>query len=470
MNYAEFVSKPKSMVVAPAGYGKTYAIAECLKHTKGKQLILTHTHAGVASLKEKILKQGVVYNQYRVETISSFAQKYVNAFYCGNDIPEQDDKVYFPFVIEKATKLFKIGPIKDVIHVTYSGLFVDEYQDCTIAQHDLVKALACILPTRVLGDHLQGIFGFKGQQLVDFEKDLMGFERFPDLCEPWRWKGTNLVLGEDLKKIREKLEKRENIDLNLYETNIEISSEDYDRKIWDLINEDSVLVITPNSSSMGDREKFITKFNYYFRLLEAVDHKTFYNLARELDKFKSIEKLPEKLMVFLKGEQVEKKKRKTRKNTLLTGLNKYFPDDEVLPKPREEKLKTIVNDIKKFDYNKSYSLLARIFREIKKLKGINCTRLELYYDLCEALEHAEHKSISVYEAMKEIRNIKRRMGRKVSGRCIGTTLLTKGLEFDTVAVLDAHKFKCPKNFYVAITRACRKLIIFTNNKILSPYP
>ncbi len=48
MDYAGFVSKAKSFIVAPAGYGKTYAIAECLKHTKGKQLILTHTHAGVA--------------------------------------------------------------------------------------------------------------------------------------------------------------------------------------------------------------------------------------------------------------------------------------------------------------------------------------------------------------------------------------------------------------------------------------
>jgi len=56
MDYAEFVSKPKSMIVAPAGYGKTYAIALCLSHTKGKQLILTHTNAGVASLKEKIMK------------------------------------------------------------------------------------------------------------------------------------------------------------------------------------------------------------------------------------------------------------------------------------------------------------------------------------------------------------------------------------------------------------------------------
>ena len=98
--------------------------------------------------------------------------------------------------------------------------------------------------------------------------------------------------------------------MNLYKTTIEISLEDYNKKIWDLINEDSVLVINPSSSKMGEREDFIIKFNYSFRLLEAIDHKTFYHLARELDKFKSIENLPEKLLVFLKGEQVQKKNEK----------------------------------------------------------------------------------------------------------------------------------------------------------------
>ncbi len=54
-------------------------------------------------------------------------------------------------------------------------------------------------------------------------------------------------------------------------------------------------------------------------------------------------------------------------------------------------------------------------------------------------------------------------------RCIGTTLLTKGLELDTVVILDAHTFDCRKNFYVAITTARKRLIISTNNTILSPY-
>ena len=67
------------------------------------------------------------------------------------------------------------------------------------------------------------------------------------------------------------------------------------------------------------------------------------------------------------------------------------------------------------------------------------------------------------------RNKIRKIGRKVDEKCIGTTLLTKGLEFDAVIIVDAHKFRCPKNLYVAMTRATKKLIIFSKENILRPY-
>jgi DNA helicase IV len=86
-----------------------------------------------------------------------------------------------------------------------------------------------------------------------------------------------------------------------------------------------------------------------------------------------------------------------------------------------------------------------------------------------ALTNSDLEGKSVFEAMKDQRNIIRRMGRKIDGKCIGTTLLTKGLEFDTVAVLDADKFDNPKHLYVALTRCCKRLIIFTSKNILSPY-
>ena len=52
------------------------------------------------------------------------------------------------------------GVVVPHIKSTYSGLFVDEYQDCTKKQHEIIKILAELIPTRILGDFLQGIFEF----------------------------------------------------------------------------------------------------------------------------------------------------------------------------------------------------------------------------------------------------------------------------------------------------------------------
>ncbi|MBA7568460.1 hypothetical protein ES708_10189 [subsurface metagenome] len=470
MNFEKFVSKSKSMIVAPAGYGKTHAIALCLSHAIGKQLILTHTNAGVASLKEKIMQQSIDNKHYRVETITSFAQKYVNSFYCGDDIPEQEDNAYFPFILEQAKNILKINPIKDVIKASYNGLFVDEYQDCIIGQHNFIKTLGEILPIHILGDHLQGIFDFKGDALVDFDEDLNDFVKFPDLTEPWRWKTNNPDLGESLKKIRFLLEEKRNIDLNLFDSYIEtiVASENdkydtdakYNKKIWSLKQDDNVLIIHPESSNKNARKKFVSLFKNNYFLVEAIDDKDFYKFSKELDKmnlsnfYNILYKLIPKLF------------------NGVTSRDKWFNKNGIKRKSSESDrniIRPLIGDIEKIKQKFSFSIISETLNIIEKLPGIKCYRRELFWNLCKALEQAEYKSISVYESMKEIRNIKRRVGRKISGRCIGTTLLTKGLEFDTVAVLDAHKFKCPKNFYVAITRACKKLIIFTNNKILSPY-
>jgi hypothetical protein len=109
----------------------------------------------------------------------------------------------------------------------------------------------------------------------------------------------------------------------------------------------------------------------------------------------------------------------------------------------------------------SYSKLATVIKKIKKLPGVKCYRKDLVYSLCKALIIAATENKSVYDGMISHKNIIRRVGRKIFGKCIGTTLLTKGLEFDTVAVLNAHRFENNKHFYVAITRACRRLIIFS---------
>ena len=78
----------------------------------------------------------------------------------------------YPAIRDAAVAMVAAGHLSDVLPATYAGLFVDEYQDCSLVQHALTVAAAEFLPTCVLGDPMQAIFGFKGNPLVDWEEDV----------------------------------------------------------------------------------------------------------------------------------------------------------------------------------------------------------------------------------------------------------------------------------------------------------
>ncbi|MFV8343466.1 UvrD-helicase domain-containing protein [Flavobacterium sp. XS2P39] len=463
----KFIEHPKSLLIAPAGFGKTHTITECLLRlpiNSKKQLILTHTHAGVTSIKEKLKKLNVPYN-YEVETISSFIQRYVLAYNHNNTIPSiEDSKKYYAFLNDSALRLFKSNLISKVIKSTYSGLFVDEYQDCTKKQHEIIKILAELIPTRILGDFLQGIFEFN-ESTVDLTSasEMNGFiQNSFELTQPQRWlNGNNIGLGNDLKAIREKLIKKEEIDLKSYKSiellnypplDLHIPKTDYSNLLWRLIgNSSSLLIVHSNTTSVEPRKKITQKFNNSLILIESIDDKLFYKVAKlldEIDSTNSVIKLQEiSLLLFNKTE-----------------INNWFNDKGLKRKINAddkkiiEELKVLFKDVKK---NRRDLIL-----KISDLPKVKCFRPEVLDSLLEAIEISKTENINCYTAMINYRNKIRRFGRKIEGKCIGTTLLTKGLEFDTVLILDADKFNCPKHFYVAITRACKKLVIVTEKNKL----
>ncbi len=469
-DYKEFVSQKKSMLTAPAGFGKTHTIAECLKHTQESetQLILTHTHAGIASIKEKIKKQKIPSSKYSVETITGFAQKYVLAFYTGNDIPDQENnREYYPFIIEKATELLKYNSIKKVVSATYNGLFVDEYQDCTLNQHELIVVLSSLFNTRIFGDHMQGIFGFN-ETLVDLD-DSSTFSEFTKYEQetPWRWiKGENPHLGENLKSIRKKLEENQTLSLDLYnsietytyaEVDLYNPKKNYNRKVRGLLDEKSILIIHPVSSSINPRIKIIQLFNNRLSLVESIDDNDFYSMSQCADEITK-----ENIVLQLRDLSYNLFNK--------SGLDNWFNNKGFKKKTKGEerrKVEPIINMISVLENRISFSIISNILREINNLEKVRCYRRELINSFCKALEEADFNGVTVLEAMTNKRNSIRRMGRKVIGKCIGTTLLTKGLEFETVVILNAHRFECPKHLYVALTRASKKLIVFTENEKLT---
>lgn len=473
MEYKEFVSKSKSLCIAPAGYGKTHTIAECLNHCDGKQLILTHTHAGIASIKEKIKKVNLPTNTFHIETITGYAQKYVKAFYHGTDVPSQENGTdYYPFIIKKATELVRIKPISSIITLSYSGLFVDEYQDCTVPQHNFILALSEILPTHILGDPLQGIFEFN-EPLVDFTLT-PGMSEFLShsntLTEPKRWERTNPTLGNSLKAIRVNIEAGQPIDLRNHKSSIEViiiqhgdlynPQKEYYKKIWKLLGgEKNLLVLHPISGSTAPRLKVLERFGNLLTLVEAIDDKDFYGITALLDLCNkdNIDKTIRDICCEFGVFSVTRLKKDLFNDTGVKNTRRFIAD---------------INDVKskitQYKIAPSLKLLSQILQKIKTLSEVKCFRPETHYAICHALEDAEQTKITVKEAMINRRNMTRRVGRKIYGRCIGTTLLTKGLEFETVAILDAHTLTCPKNLYVALTRATKKLIIFTTNPVLFP--
>jgi hypothetical protein len=204
---ATLAAATRAYVIAPAGFGKTHLIAEavaCAPDTR--QLILTHTHAGVSALRRHLAARGISDRRAHVETISGFALRYATAY---PDTCEVDTAhpagAQWRQVQSGAARFLATRAGRAVTADSYGGLYVDEYQDCTQAQHTLIRSLADVLPTRLLGDPMQGIFAFGGDELVDLDTLDDDFDRLDDLATPWRWAATNPALGEWLHDTRHRL-------------------------------------------------------------------------------------------------------------------------------------------------------------------------------------------------------------------------------------------------------------------------
>src|SRR5262245_39743195 len=67
----------RGCVPAAAGCGKTEAIAAAVgAGGGGRQLILTHTHAGVRALRQRLEKYKVPKSRYHIDTIAGWALTY----------------------------------------------------------------------------------------------------------------------------------------------------------------------------------------------------------------------------------------------------------------------------------------------------------------------------------------------------------------------------------------------------------
>lgn len=495
IDWTKFINNKQSFLEAYAGHGKTTAIADCLIQSAPNShfLILTHTHAGIASLLKKLKSKKIPASKYQLETIDGFAQRIVLSQQGDKNLPSQEDKNYFKIAVGICDELLKSKRIQYVMRITYNGVFVDEYQDCSPQQHQMIITLTQRIPLHCLGDHMQGIFSFANESIIDLERELFFFEKFNSLTYPWRWHPDNLPLGNKIKEMREELEidnsillthsPNENVYVYQY-PNCTIYEPKYGKFLRNVVNvhsSKSMLVICPSyyevdkrgvnrlRGGLNDRIELKSKidFNNSYILLDALDAEFYYSAADKLDKY---------ILDCINNRRI---KRKAHLFDLLaeklfiqkTGLGKWIDRNKNGFKKRTgENLKLYsklseLYDI--FESDPSNKTLYPILEHIIHLPEIKCSHLHCFYEVLRVVKCSVEDSSSILEAMKQNKTRIRHMGRHIEGKCIGTTLLTKGLEFDTVIICDADKFEDRKHFYVAISRACKQLVILTHSAQIS---
>ncbi len=457
--------------MAPAGCGKTQLIADTLKlHSDAKPvLILTHTNAGKGALEARLAKAAVSKKAYRVSTIDSWAIRLISKFpsRSGHDpkiLRLENRETDYPEIRKAARKLLKQGDISDVLKATYSRVIVDEYQDCSIAQHYIVGWTTRVLPTCVLGDPLQSIFDFK-EETVNWDKDVIkNFPQIGTLETPWRWRNAGAEsLGQWLLSVRALLLDGKPIELlgapaEVTWVQLDADANKAHRQRLEAAmapaptKRGSILVI--GDSTKPKAQQLIAGQTPGATTVEAVDLRDLTLFGKTFDPSK-----PEALEALV-GFAAD-----LMTNLAAAELHKRIVS---LTKGTAHKKATIIEAAAlAFQAAPCIKTALEALRAFESAPGVRVFRPELLRVCKSAMEVASMNESSFYEAVVTARERNRHLGRPMTLRAVGSTLLLKGLEADVAVVLHPEKMNA-RNLYVALTRGANRLVICSRTSLLTP--
>lgn len=460
-------------VVAPAGFGKTHLIAASLCHSDRHQLVLTHTYAGVNALRRKLRQLRVPSGRCRIDTVASWSLRLslsypeASGWTVNRPDPSQWTQLY-----AACSRLLDCAFIRRIVRASYGGLYVDEYQDCSRAQHDIVLKLARDLPCRILGDPLQAIFDFDGDP-IDWDRDVTGrFERIGQLDTPHRWERAGApALGAWLRNVRQALESRQPIDLTAASNRIRLVT---------VTGDATQLLIAQGNTCRGfrcDPRESVIGIHKGEPTYKAKCHQ----LAKKLGgMYSSLEEIEGRdLFSFVKkieraaNDQVRMTHAIALAKSTMTGLGSRVPAGtergEQMPVRATTRNARVATAGNAYLTNPTSGNMAALLLALKDTPGAHVARADLFNRAVGVLKkHSVSPQLTLAEAAEKYQTQFRYRGRPVGRRrLIGTTLLVKGLEFHHAVVLDAPSLS-RKELYVALTRGAKSLTIVSTAERLNP--
>lgn len=455
-------------ITAPAGCGKTQLIADALsQHTNNKPvLVLTHTNAGVAALRARLQRGGVRSSAYMVSTIDGFAMRLAAKFPLRAGLDAQvleltNPNADYPLIRDAVRGLLQAGHINDAITSTYSRLLVDEYQDCNIAQHGIVCSIAQILPTCILGDPMQAIFGFR-DPLVHWEREAQAvFPPIGALHTPWRWRLAGMdALGNWLLQTRALLQAGQPVDLHGAPEGIQWVRLTQGMELQQRLvaarteapNRDGRVLVIGDSINVNGRHQ-LTMQTPGATSVEAVELKDLVNFARRFDlrnpdAVRHIAEFATSLMTGVRAANLL-----TRVETIRGGRART---------PATPAEAAAVAFIAAPSHTASIDLLQSLADQ----DGARVYRPEVLHCCISALRAAGREGGFIRAAL-QARERNRQLGRLLGRRAVGSTLLLKGLEADVAVILEPERMTA-QHLYVALTRGARRVVICSSTRLLRP--
>ena len=461
----------KGLVIAPAGCGKTQLIVDTLKQSKGKPtLVLTHTNAGVMALRERFGRAAISSSLYRLSTVDAFAIRLVLAYpqRTGLSFDPAANQIPYKNIRHTAAKLIHSGALDDILKATYQRVLVDEYQDCSIQQHNVVKVLARRLPTCVFGDPLQAIFGFGDDLLPEWVTVVEAeFPKLGELSTPWRWKNLGADdLGQWVLDVRAALLSGNAIDLRTGGPRVHWRqlTGDPAKDIVAQVNEQYRVEKDPKDRLLiiGDSRRVATRHEYArsaqgVGVVERVDLTDLVNWATQIEAAGQGQDLFDAVIGFAKEVVVNlgSDKLTQRIDVIRRGKNTKPPT------PDELAALAVVNG---GGIAESVAFLLTLRED--KYKRI--FRAGFFWPMIDAMNQVvANPATSLRDAAVKVKEAGRFLGRKLPAKAVGSTLLLKGLESDHALILDAGSMDA-SHLYVALSRGAKSVTVFSNNPVLKP--
>lgn len=460
----EYLNEPIVGIIAPAGYGKTEEIANAVSLCLGKQLILTHTRAGVAALRDRMKRKCISNENYELDTIASFCLKWCKAYplTANVQIPSKINEIDYLEIYKGAERVFSFSWAQKVIKQTYSGLFVDEYQDCTESQHAVFMSLVKSLPIRIFGDPLQGIFYWvKDDKIVNW--NLFSFKIISPLKIPWRWEKANKDLGRLLDSLRKELIvslKGESVTIrlaNVPQCMTILSSAQWNNGgyVYGVKGFKSIVFLSTSTI----KQKYFSQHNGgYFQCDEVKDLAEAEAIVEAIElqeKEKKALLLLERLKDMVNGIQTEL-------GSYINNLKKGKSDFSRINKQKD--FGQLINNI--CIENSPQSILDAL-RWIRNSKDFKMYRKELFYRIERTYSYMVEEGVSLREATEALNGQQHFTEKRFNfPRLSSRTVLSKGLEFDCV-IIDAREKMDVRDFYVAMTRAQKYIFIISDEIQLS---